>query len=296
MPETSQEVRYHLAHLTLRELSPKTISQRRYVVLDLARYLERTRCTTLLGADEADLNAWQTHKSRTRSGHGMRNCVMHAAQFYAWAARSGLIPADPALNLVRPKAPRCLPRPIGLEDLDAALTFAPERIAPWLTLAVEAGMRAKEIAGLTAADLLTDFDPPLIRVLGKGGKERLVPMTPTVEQALRGLPRRGPLFHRMRGDGPVSASIVSEACNRYLHSIGIESTLHTLRHRAGTDWNDQCQDIRVVQELLGHASPATTAIYTKFSNVRAVDVVLAVSSERRSVTARSDTVASVVAG
>lgn len=283
----------HLAHLRLRELSPKTIRARRYCLLDLARFLEK-RGTTLLSATESDLEAWQAHKSTTRAGHGMRNAVMHVAMFYRWALRTRLIRTDPCTNLIRPKAPQCLPRPIGLDDLDAALRFAPERIHPWLILGVEAGLRAQEIAGLTTADLLTDFDPPLIRVLGKGGKERLIPMSPRVQLALRDLPKRGPLFLKRRGDGPVNASIVSEQCNRYLHSIGITSTLHTLRHRAGTDWNDQCQDIRVVQELLGHASPSTTAIYTKFSNTRAADVVMAVSAKRSKVAGRSDTDPSTV--
>lgn len=293
--EPPAEVTEHLGYLRLRELSPKTIRGRRYIVLDLHRFLS-DRGGSLLTAAPGDLAAWQVHKSRTRAGHGMRNAVMHVAGFYRWALRTGRISEDPSAELIRPKAPRCLPRPIGLADLDAAQRFAPARIAPWLLLAVEAGLRAKEIAGLTAADLLTDYSPPLIRVLGKGGKERMVPMSPAVQEGLRGLPKRGPLFLRRRGTGPVNASIVSEQCNRYLHSIGITSTLHTLRHRAGTDWYDSEHDIRVVQELLGHASPATTAIYTKFSNVRAVDVVLAVSAKRSRITRGSDTTVPAVGG
>lgn len=291
--EEAPHLRAHLAHLRMRELSPRTIEQRRYVVLDLERFLA-ARDVGLLAATEQDLADWQAHKSCTRSGHGMRNCVMHVSMFYRWMCATGRIVSDPAASLVRPKAPRCLPRPIGLQDLDAALRFAPERIAPWLLLAVECGLRAKEIAGLTAADLLTDFDPPLIRVVGKGNKERLVPMTPAVEQAMRHLPRRGPLFHRHRGYGPVNPSIVSEQVNRYLHSIGIASTLHTLRHRAATDWQEQGGDIRITQELLGHASPVSTAIYTRFSNKRAADVVLAVSRQR--LRAGSDALTPTTAG
>lgn len=175
--------------------------------------------------------------------------------------------------------PRGLPRPIGEQDLAMAIAAAVEPVRCWLTLAAYQGLRAGELAWLDRADVLDRVREPALRVRGKGGgTERLLPLGRTGLAALRayGLPRSGPVFRDPAGRS-FSPRQVSQRCNRHLHAVGVQETLHQCRHRfaiealaaVGTG------NVRVVQELLGHASPATTAIYTWVAPVRAVEAVTA---------------------
>jgi integrase len=105
---------------------------------------------------------------------------------------------------------------------------------------------------------------PLLRVTeGKGGHMRVVPLSSALAATLKGLPhRRGPVIPRADGrPGPNRAHRISQTANDFLHQMGIVETLHQCRHRFATSAYQACQDIRAVQDLLGHASPTTTAIY-----------------------------------
>lgn len=80
------------------------------------------------------------------------------------------------------------------------------------------------------------------------------------------MPKRGPVIRRLDGNhGAVSPSLVSTVANKHLHDLGIPDTLHSLRHRAATELYRHTKDIRLVGDILGHASPATTAIYAAWS-------------------------------
>lgn len=205
------------------------------------------------------------------------NALSHVKQFYLWAVLEGLIAVDPTVGLVRPRLPRRLPRPIGDEQLVVALDNAPERVRPWLYLAAFAGLRACEISALRREDVLDGADPPVIVISnGKGGKQRVLPLAPQVADALTayGMPWRGPAFPRRDGlSGPTPPHIVSRVSKLHLHSVGIAHTLHTLRHWFGTSLYRQTHDLRLAQEVMGHASPITTAGYAAWSPVEAAAAV-----------------------
>lgn len=115
-----------------------------------------------------------------------------------------------------------------------------------------------------------------LRILGKGGHERVVPMRPDVLASLHamGLPRAGRLFRRDAGGG-FTGEQMSRWLNGYLHGTAdVDASAHQLRHWFGSRAYEECRDLRVVQELLGHASPTTTAVYTAFSPVVQAEAVL----------------------
>lgn len=199
--------------------------------------------------------------------------ISHLHCFYEWAAVRGLVGLDPTLAITRPKTPKLLPRPIPEPDLALALERADRLMAAWLTLAAYAGLRVSEIARLQRHDVL-DAER-LLRVHGKGGKDRMVPMADRVTRALDffGMPRRGHLFTRPRG-APFPPAMVSREISLYLEGLGIDATAHMLRHRFATRaYRASRGDLRLVQEMLGHASPTTTAIYTAWDQEAGAAVV-----------------------
>lgn len=197
--------------------------------------------------------------------------------FYRWAVHAGHAQIDPTMDIVRPKLRRTLPRPISDGDLSMAVTLAPPQVERWLVLAAYAGLRCAEIAGLERDQVL--WDVGLLHVHGKGGRERMVPMHPRVVDSLASWPmprRNGPIFRRPQG-GSWPPSHLSSTGGQYLRSIGVDASMHQLRHWFGSRTYRACRDIRVVQELLGHSDPATTAIYTAWAMEDAEVAVLALT-------------------
>lgn len=186
--------------------------------------------------------------------------------FYQWAIESGHAAVDPTERIVRPRLRRQLPRPIPTADLRVALSCATPMMRCWLLLAAYQGLRCQEVAGLRYEDVL--FADHLLRIVhAKGGHERVVPMHPEVEAALRALPRTrsGWMFERPRG-GKFSPNWVSSLVSQHMQAVGVRATAHQLRHWFGTELYRGTHDLRVVQEMLGHSTPQTTAIYTAFDH------------------------------
>lgn len=235
-----------------------TIATRRIVLALLVRHAGKP----LEELTEDDLFAWQCSLGllapATRATY-----LSHVAAFYRWwAERHG--GEDPSRVLVKPKVPRGLPMPIAEQDLARVLAAVPLDVQLWLSLAAFAGLRASEIAGLRREDVLDRALPPMLVVTGKGGQTRVVPAPPTLVEALNafGMPARGMIFRRADGR-PETGKHVSATCNRWLHRLGIRASLHKGRHRFATRlYRASGNDLRLTQELLGHASPSTTAIYT----------------------------------
>jgi len=261
----------HVAWLRLRGLSERTIGLRLTALAQLAGHIAPT---PLPAASSGQLDSWQrslanggrdTGPDRTGPGRPRADTlkaksratyVEQVTQFYRWAHRTGRTAQDPSTVLVMPRVPKRRPHPMAEADLSRALGAAPPLIRVWLLLAGYAGLRAGEVAGLTREDL--DAVPGMLRVIGKGDKERFVPLAPLVLAALVafGLPAAGPLFPG------VTAKTLSARCNRWLHQFGIRESVHSLRHRFGTEFYQATKDIRATQELLGHASVVTTQVYT----------------------------------
>lgn len=242
-----------------RNLRPGTITQKRNALRRLYRAVQPTPLLDVTYQQLVEfLDRLDQPESRATE-------TSHLRSFYRWALLEQLIDIDPAARLIRPRVPRRLPRPMPSNDLAVALDTAPDRVRPWLVLAAYGGLRACEISGLRACDLMWDNQPPLLVVdQGKGGHARAVPMGPPVAAELAGHPRSGWLFPRRDGQpGPTPPHLISRLTNEHLHGLGITHTLHTLRHWFATETlRINGGDLRQTQELLGHQSPVSTAIYT----------------------------------
>lgn len=269
---TDPIVEAHVRWMRLRGLSERTISTR----LTALRLLARHAGAPPLALTAVQLDTWQRSLVVTA---GSRRCyVVQVTGFYRWAAGAGADPGaslrqdDPSTVLIRPKVRRGVPRPISEADLAAAIAGAPQPVRCWLELAAYEGLRACELAWLDVADI--QEDQALMIVRGKGDKERAVPLGQTGLDALAdyGLPRAGRAF-RQRNGREISPVYVSNRVGRYLRKVGVRSSLHQCRHRFATQTLQVVPDLRVVQELLGHANPATTAIYTLVSSTRAAQAV-----------------------
>lgn len=177
---------------------------------------------------------------------------------YEWAVTRKEVRADPTLMIDRPRLHRLLPRPMDDQDLSRAIEQAGAQMKAWLCLAAYSGLRCAEIASLDRAGV----QPNTIRVVGKGGNERVVPMHPRVKEALAGvaLARSGPVFRNKSGR-PFTPKAISKRVAAYLEGIGIDATAHQARHSFGSRAYRASRNLRAVQELMGHADPSTTAGY-----------------------------------
>jgi integrase/recombinase XerC len=272
----------HLQWMTQRGLSPNTIEARRGAL----RRTEASIGMPLLGATPEILETWRASLHRL-TPTTISLYVGNVRQFYAWAASAGLITTSPARRIPAPRRPRRLPRPIGEEMLLEVLDAAPQRIRLWLVLAAWCGLRAQEIAYLRCEDIALGAHPPALTVsseAAKGDRERIIPLCSfaVAEIAAAGLPLHGWAFTRRDGQpGPNRPWQVSHLANKHLHDCGSTATLHTLRHRFGTQAYRGRRDLRAVQELMGHASPVTTAIYTAFDRPEALAAVESMPSPLR---------------
>jgi site-specific recombinase XerD len=259
----------HAAWMRLRGLSESTIYIRRRIVnMVVIRHLQ---ATDLAQVTARALATWQRAQTNL-AAQSHSTYVIQLQEFFKWAVAEEYLEADPTGRLVRPKLPRRLPRPIGEDDLQLAIDAAiAPRLRAWLVLAAYAGLRASEIAAMRREDVLDQQDPPVLVVRnGKGGKDRVVPASPMVLEALAPfLSRMEYLFekqdHQTVGSVPVRGNNVSQVSNAHLRTLGIPSTIHKLRHRFATQLYAGTKDLRLVQEMLGHESPTTTAIYTAYS-------------------------------
>jgi integrase len=182
------------------------------------------------------------------------------ARFFGWAAEQGFIGANPAATLPRVRVPRGKPRPAPDEAIRAALRDAgqdgDQRGRRMILLAWREGMRRGEIARVHTDHIVETGDGPALRIEGKGGHVRVLPLHPDVLDALTRV-REGWVFPSP-GGGHLTPAHVGKLLSRLLpeHWTG-----HTLRHRAGTDWYCSSRDLLAVQQLLGHAKPETTSRY-----------------------------------
>lgn len=253
-------LRDYLRGLEARKLSPESIRSNRSTLERLAEMLGKP----LVRLTPDDVADWQAQRAGIVSARTLRKDVSHVRSLYRWAASADRITDNPARRLQPPKVPRLLPRPMPEHRLTLAFAHADNRMRAILGLAAYAGLRAREIAGLTWLDVALDAAEPTMRVLGKGEAERVLDISPQLAALLVVLPaRRGPVVRRGDGlPGPNTPNRVSKMANGFLRDLGIPDTLHSLRHLCLTE---ACQigGIRVAQEIAGHASISTTAPYTR---------------------------------
>lgn len=233
-----------------------------------------------------DLRAWLgvlASDGAARSSVARRSASLRT--FFGWATRQGYVKADPSLRLVAPKRHRTLPPVLGKDDavglLDVAAVAADDddpvhlRDRAVLELLYATGVRVGELTGLDVDDV--DFQSKVIRVIGKGDKERRVPFggpacTALQEWLDRGRSRlvvaeSGPGLFLGRRGRRIDPRQVRTLVHDMLTHVPDAPDLgpHGLRHSAATHLLEGGADLRMVQELLGHASLATTQIYTHVS-------------------------------
>jgi len=227
----------------------------------------------------------QSLRALTQQGYAAASSARALAawrSFTRFCVRRGVLGADPALALPFPRIPRRLPRTLPARDLGAALDGmdagepATLRDRALIELAYSSGLRLAELVGLNRGDL--DRSSGLLRVRGKGRRERIVPAG---EAALAALDRyleagkrargRGdePLFLNPRGTR-LSGRTVQRVVRHRLAGVaaGLGVTPHALRHSFASHLLDRGADLRAIQELLGHRSLASTQIYTHVSRAR----------------------------
>lgn len=234
---------------------------------------ERHQPNPILMATPDDIEDWLDSRNigpRSRSTY-----LATLWAYYDWACRHDLLGVNPVDRIRRPRLGRLLPHPIRADDLTLALTHADDRMRCWLTLAAFMGLRCIEIANLRAEHLLRDLTPPSLFVEnGKGGKDRVLPMNVHAERAITsfGTPARGFVFRLLDGRR-MSAGTVSSYINRFLAGLRIQASAHSCRHFFGTALYQSTRDLRLTQEMLGHADPKNTAIYVAFDTTAAASAV-----------------------
>jgi len=275
-----EEFRRHLALELSR--SAHTVRAYRCDVAALLEHAARRGVSSPAELDLADLRSWL---ARLRSSGAARSTLARrgssARVFTAWAHRRGLLATDPGALLATPKGRRSLPdvlRPDEavrlVEQVDGG---SPEQLRDRaaLELLYATGIRVGELCGLDVDDV--DAERTLVRVLGKGNRERSVPYGQPAGQAIqawltRGRPQwttgeSGPALLLGRRGRRLDVRAARTLVHRRLADVPGAPDLgpHGLRHSAATHLLEGGADLRSVQELLGHASLATTQIYTHVS-------------------------------
>ena len=220
----------------------------------------RTITFDLLSATYDDVAAW-TH-SRAHLAVATRNNEIAALRsFYRWALAFDHLTRDPTARTYAPKQPKGLPRPISRADLHKILDAADPEVRRAICLGAYGGLRISEAAALMWADV--DTETRRIRVTGKGGKTRLVGLSPLLLDEL--LPDTG--GNVVTGtDAVYSAATMQRRVNRSMRRAGVTCTYHQLRHRYATIALATTSNLLAVSRALGHSSPATTAVYAATSD------------------------------
>ena len=291
MTDPTSAARRYLDHLTVeRGLADNTLSAYRR---DLDRYLAflaSRGVARLEDVQPATIRAFIASVSASTHGPDgdpyrattVSRMLSAVRTFHRFSVREGLTGDDPTAGVVRPRLPRALPHPLTVQEV-AAIVEAPRTEEPAglrdraiLELLYGAGLRVSELTGLDVDDL--DLDEGAVRVLGKGSKEREVPIGRMARDAIdayltRARPMlasarsRAALFLNARG-GRLTRQSCARLLDTHARAAGIRRrvTPHDLRHSFATHLLEGGADVRVVQELLGHASVATTQIYTLVTN------------------------------
>ena len=236
----------------------------------------------------SDMRAWM---ARTRGGdvgaRSMARKLSAVKAFYRWLSeREGFEPTA-VLSTRSPKFQKKLPRPLAVDAAKALLECVKTQTdRPWiasrdvavLTLLWGCGLRISEALGLKGRDAPL---PDVLRIVGKGGKERIVPVLPAAREAVEAYLRLcphphqddAPLFRAIRG-GALGPRAIAQVMADARMQLGLPATAtpHAMRHSFATHLLDAGGDLRAIQELLGHASLSTTQAYTAVDTARLMEV------------------------
>ena len=266
-------------------LSRNTLESYRGDIRQFGEWLKERSGKTLCAADHGDIQAYLSHRflKKARATSAAR-LLSSLKRFYRHAVRAGKTASDPTLRIDAPALPRGLPKSISETDVEA-LIDAPDvdttlglRDRAMLEMLYASGLRVSELVTLKSVQVSHDMG--VVRVMGKGSKERLVPLG---EEALAWLVRylrearplllsgkaTDDLFVTARG-----AAMTRQAFWQLIRRYSVRAALggaispHTLRHAFATHLLNHGADLRVVQLLLGHSDISTTQIYTHVARER----------------------------
>jgi len=232
---------------------------------------------------EEDLEIYVNGLRKNRQANTVARTVASVRGFFAYLFDEGSLRLDPSARLKGGARGRSLPKPLSESEVARLIDAVPASSASdlrdraLLELLYGTGVRVSEAVGLELSDL--NFDEGLILVTGKGNKQRLVPLGDSLRQALRDYLDPGGRSTLLAGrkstrvfinqrSGPLTRQGVDLIVHKRALSVGIDRkrvSAHVFRHSCATHMLAHGADIRVVQELLGHASIATTQIYTAVS-------------------------------
>ncbi|GAB3622064.1 tyrosine recombinase XerC [Mariniluteicoccus endophyticus] len=280
----------YLRHLDAeRHLSAHTIRAYTGDLEGLLLHLQRLGHDDLSSVDVRALRSWLANQqTRGAARTTLQRRAAAVRVFFAWCRDTGRIPTNPAQTLRSPKLAKRLPPTLERAEatamLDGALARAAEtpgavgrRDVAMLEMLYASGIRVAELCGLDLPDL--DHDRRVVRVVGKGNKERAVPVGAPAWKALEAYLALRPelvvatsgnaLFLGERG-GRIDQRVVRRVVHRALGAVEGAPDLgpHGLRHAMATHLLEGGADLRSVQEMLGHASLATTQVYTHVTNER----------------------------
>ena len=266
--------------------SPHTVRAYLADITQLLGYATAHGCAAPEDLDLGVLRGWLA--AMTDAGLARSTVARRASSvrgFTAWAVRTGRMPTDPAARLASPRRRRHLPPVLRVDQAASLLDVAARRAddadpthirdRAALELLYATGVRVSELVGLDVDDV--DLERRVVTVLGKGDKERAVPFGVPAERALRvylstGRPRlvvdgSGPALFLGRRGGRLDQRQVRALVHDLLAraGTGVEAGPHLLRHSMATHLLEGGADLRTVQEVLGHASLATTQVYTHVS-------------------------------
>ena len=236
----------------------------------------------------SDMRSWMaSERARGVGARSLARSLSAVKTFYRWLSDREGFEATAVLSTRSPKFTKKLPRPLAIDaatamietvELQARDGWVAARDVAVVTLLYGCGLRISEALGLTGADVPL---PPVMRIKGKGGKERVVPVIDAARDAvdayLKLSPHQvepnSPLFRGVRG-GALNTRIVQKVMEKSRLQLGLPATAtpHAMRHSFATHLLTAGGDLRAIQELLGHASLSTTQAYTAVDTAHLMDV------------------------
>jgi integrase/recombinase XerD len=264
----------------VRRLSPRTVEAYGYDLRDYAEFLRLAGIGDLMEVTPARVGEYLLR--RRRAGLAPRTLARRRAAIsglHAHALKTGVCSGDPTQDLDPLRVGRRLPRALALDEVERLLAQTlgegplPLRDRALLELGYASGLRASELVGLDLESV--DLDERIVVVLGKGSKQRMVPFGGAAARALvRYLEGGRPALTRARGESALFVNRFGRRLSRmglwkvlagYARAAGLGDKVspHVLRHSFATHLLAGGADLRVVQELLGHASVTTTQVYTE---------------------------------
>ncbi len=277
-----------------RNYSHNTIEAYKKDILQFLQFLKKKKntreITTFKKITEQDIRSWLAEELKTKKRTSVARKLASLRSFFKFLVREDLIKKDPTIFISNPKTPRALPTSLNIDETFSLIEapkgddFISIRDKAILELLYSTGVRVSELVGLNLDNV--NFSPEMIKVKGKGSKERIVPFGKKAKEALINYLKEREIVIRNKKRFNESALFINRGGKRLtrrtiariLYKYRIISgtfkpvTPHTLRHTMATHLLESGADLRAIQEILGHKSLVTTELYTHLDLRRLANV------------------------